>query len=385
MKKLFYALYAFNFNICRIFPLKKGRVALVSPHNAGFNDSLGYVGRELEKKGGFCLVRISRKDLEIVKQKSFTKLLLSLLRAAGFFTVKAYLLATAEYIFLNDNFMPMADLHISGKTVVTQLWHAEGAFKKFGRSLNLEPETAAREEAGNRKLTYVVCSSKAVVPIYAEAFGIPQEKVLPLGSPRTDFFFTDYDSSVLRNKLEKEHPECRSKALILYAPTFRGSKQKDSELLDSFDFDEFNRRFGDEYALLVRLHPQIHSSCVNRDGVVDVTDWPNVGELVLLCDRLITDYSSICMDFALLGKPCCFYAFDLNEYVDERNFYFDYKKYVPGPVAETFGELLDAIAESGRDGDKLKNFRTFNFDEPDGKAAQRVVDAVVLSKKPVIG
>lgn len=377
MKKLFYALYAFSFNLCRIFPLKSRRVALVSPHNAGFNDSLGHIRRELEKRGGYKFVLISRKDLEIVKQKGFTKLIFSLIHAIGFFTVKAYLLATSKYIFLNDNFMPMANLHFSKKAVVTQLWHAEGAFKKFGHALSLPEDIARREEACNKKLTYTVCSSKAVVPVYAEAFNVPQEKVLPLGSPRTDFFFETQDLDVLRNRLDNEHPECRGKALILYAPTFRESDEKDRELLAGFDFNEFDRRFGDEYALCVRLHPQIHSSSVNMDGAVDVTGWKNVGELVLLCDMLITDYSSICMDFALLEKPCVFYAFDLNDYINERNFYFDYKKYVPGPVAETFGELLEAIRSGGRDGDKLKEFRAFNFDEPDGKAAERVVDYIM--------
>lgn len=377
LKKLFYALYAFSFNLCRIFPLKSRRVALVSPHNAGFNDSLGHIRRELEKRGGYKFVLISRKDLEIVKQKGFTKLIFSLIHAIGFFTVKAYLLATSKYIFLNDNFMPMANLHFSKKAVVTQLWHAEGAFKKFGHALSLPEDIARREEACNKKLTYTVCSSKAVVPVYAEAFNVPQEKVLPLGSPRTDFFFETQDLDVLRNRLDNEHPECRGKALILYAPTFRESDEKDRELLAGFDFNEFDRRFGDEYALCVRLHPQIHSSSVNMDGAVDVTGWKNVGELVLLCDMLITDYSSICMDFALLEKPCVFYAFDLNDYINERNFYFDYKKYVPGPVAETFGELLEAIRSGGRDGDKLKEFRAFNFDEPDGKAAERVVDYIM--------
>jgi len=385
LKKLFYALYALSFNICRIFPLKKKRVALVSPHNAGFNDSLGQIKKELEKRGGFEFIFISRKDLEIVKQKSFTQVFLSVMRALGFFTVKAYRLATSKYVFLNDNFMPMAKLNFNKDAVVTQLWHAEGAFKKFGQALDLPQDIALREQACNKKLTYAVCSSKAVAPIYAEAFSLPPERVLPLGSPRTDFFFEPHDLAALRKKLDDEHPECKCKALILYAPTFRDNPEADKKLLDDFDFNAFNHRFGEQYSLLVRLHPQVRAAVVDTAGAVDVTAWPNVGELVLLCDMLITDYSSICMDFALLEKPCVFYAFDLKDYISERNFYFDYKKYVPGPVAETFDELLEAIAAGGKnnvlvkdkDTDKLKEFRTFNFDEPDGKAAERVVDYIM--------
>jgi len=377
LKKLFYALYALSFNICRIFPLKQKRVALVSPHNAGFNDSLGQIKKELEKRSEFDFVFISSRDLEIVKQNSFTQIIKSVLCVLSFFTVKAYLLATSKYIFLNDNFMPMANLHFSGNAVITQLWHGEGAFKKIGFALKLPDDVTKREIGCNKKLSYVVCSSKSIVPIYAEAFNLPEARILPFGSPRTDFFFEPHDLPALRKKLDDEHPECKCKALILYAPTFRDNAENDKNLLDGFDFDAFNRRFGEQYALLVRLHPQVRAAVVNAACAVDVTAWPNVGELVLLCDMLITDYSSICMDFALLEKPCVFYAFDLNSYIDARDFYFDYKKYVPGPVAETFGELLEAIAAVGRDEDKLKEFRTFNFDEPDGKAAERIIDYIM--------
>ena len=379
MKKLLYALYAFVFNIFSLAaPLKPGRVALVSPHNADLNDGLGQIKRELDKRGGFQTVFISRRDLEIVKGKSFTELMSSLRRALAYFTKKAYLLATSKTVFLNDNFMPMAGLRFKKEAVVVQLWHAEGVFKKFGQAQNLPAAVAEREAACNRKLSYVVCSSESVAPYYAEAFGVPLDKVLPFGSPRADYFFEERDTPALRDSFDEAYPVCKSKGLILYAPTFRDNPENDRVLLEHFDFGAFEERFGDRYTLLVRLHPQVHASAV-PNGAVDVTDWKNVGELVLLCDKLITDYSSICMDFALLGKPCVFYAFDLVEYTQERNFYFDYKTYVPGPVAETFDELIDAVEAAGGDdaGDeRLQKFRSFNFGEPDGKAAERVVDFV---------
>jgi len=379
VKKLLYTLYAFVFNIFSLSaPLKPGRVALVSPHNADLNDGLGQIKRELEKRGGCQTVFISRRDLEIVKGKGFTEFINSLRKALIYFTKKAYLLATSKAVFLNDNFMPMAGLRFKKEAVVVQLWHAEGVFKKFGQALNLPASIAEREAACNRKLSFVVCSSESVAPYYAEAFGVPLDKVLPFGSPRADYFFEERDTAALRDSFDEAYPVCKGKGLILYAPTFRDNPENDRGLLAHFNFSAFEERFGEQYALLVRLHPQVHASAV-PDGAVDVTDWKNAGELVLLCDKLVTDYSSICMDFALLGKPCVFYAFDLVEYTQERNFYFDYKEYVPGPVAETFDELLEAVEAAGGDeiGDeRLQKFREFNFGKPDGKAAKRVVDFV---------
>ncbi len=67
MKKLFYTIYAVIFRICRLFPVKRGRVALVSPHNADFNDSLGAVKAELERRGGYDIKLITRRDIELSK------------------------------------------------------------------------------------------------------------------------------------------------------------------------------------------------------------------------------------------------------------------------------------------------------------------------------
>lgn len=367
MKKLFYFLYSIFFFFGRLLPVKERLVALVSPHNAAFTDSLGEIKSALEAKGGYEFLLISSSEIK---------------GAAGvtgiirFFTVKAARLARAKYIFLNDNFMPMASLRFHKDTVITQLWHGEGAFKKIGLALKLPADIEKREKRLYSKYTYVVCSSEAVVPIYCEAFGLPQSRVLPLGSPRTDAFFRPFDYAAGRAELDRLHPECRGKKLALYAPTFRDSPEQDKRLMAHFDIAAFNERFGDEYCLLVRLHPQVHSPA-SLDGAVDMTGAPNVGELLRLCDLLITDYSSICMDFALMGKPCVFYAFDLDEYNSSRSFYSDYYSLVPGKIAPDFNALLEAVADPQTDGKRLADFCSYHFGSPDGRATQRVINAVM--------
>ncbi len=373
MKKLFYILYAAFFNICRIFPLKKNRVTFLSPHRENFTDSLGMVLKEAESRGEFEIVKISSTDLDL---KNGLK---GIFKALGFFTVKAYLLATSKYVFLNDNFMPMGSLNFNKNAVVTQLWHAEGVFKKFGLHIPQPENVRKREIAGAQKLTYVVCSSKGVAPIYAEAFGVDENKVLPLGAPRCDRFFTKIDVDEIREKFDLKYPECKNKKLLLYAPTFRDNEEDDKVLLKSIDMGKFSEKFGNEYAFLLRLHPQIHRCDIDLKNAVDVTDWDDVGELTLLCECMITDYSSVCMDAALIGKPLIFYAFDLEKYNTDRSFYFDYESYVPGQVAKSFDELLNAIEniDTAENAQRIEKFRQFNFDTPDGKAAKRIVDTIM--------
>lgn len=377
MKKLFYSLYALFFNLSRVFPIKQNRIAFVAPHNGGTEDSLSILRSYAENKGGYETVFISTNDLKL-DFSGFMPLIKSCLKAAGFFTFKAAALARSKYVFLNDNFMPMASLKFSKEAVITQLWHAEGAFKKFGLSAPLTDDVREREKRCSARLDYVICTSKSVAPVYAEAFGVEIEKVLPLGSPRNDLLLGKKNTERIRAEFDKAHPECAGKKLILYAPTFRDSPEKDSKLLESIDTKAFNREFPD-CRLLTKLHPQINSA-KPLDGATDVTKGHNIGDLTLICDTVITDYSSVCMDFALLSKPCVFYAFDLAEYEIERSFYFDYKNYVPGPVAEDFESLIKALKNADEHKEKLKKFVDFNFDFVDSKNSERIYNKVILNK-----
>ena len=377
MKKVFYAVYAIMFAIFRIFPVKKNKIVFLSPHNENFNDSLGAVMEEVIRRDEFRVVMISGRDLKLDRSRIFH----SIGRIIGFFTGKAYHLATAKYVFLNDNFMPMGKLRFSEKAVITQLWHAEGAFKKFGLDIEQSEDVRALEKAGNAKLTYVVCSSEDVAPIYAGAFGVSDYKVLPLGSARSDYFFKEFNFDRMRADFDKKYPECKGRKLALYAPTFRDNPADDIRILANFDIAAFNERFGDEYALLVRLHPQVHAD-VEIDGAVDMCGYENTLELMKLCDLLITDYSSICMDFAIQNKPVYFYAFDLERYEKDRAFYYDYESYVPGPVAKDFQTLLNLMNSNVSETYRLRrnDFNYANFGTPDGKAAERIVDKIIYNK-----
>ncbi|MCR4615102.1 MAG: CDP-glycerol glycerophosphotransferase family protein [Clostridiales bacterium] len=372
-----YKIFALNFNLCaRLMPAKKNLVVLLSPHNASFNDSLGEMEKEFTRRGGFEIYKIS-----CVGVRNFDFTAKSAAEVFRFFTKGARMLARAEYVFLNDNFMPLSELKFKKTAVITQLWHAEGAFKKFGLSLDLPEDIRKRVEKGNSRLTWVTCTSKRLVPIYAEAFGVPEEKILPIGSPRVDSLLDVGDTDKIKEKFLKKYPACAGKKIVLYAPTFRDDELSDSRLLYSFDFKKFDAVLGDEYALVVRLHPQFHKAAALSGKSVDATGYPNVGELVKISDLLITDYSSVCMDFALLNKPMIFYAFDLNEYISTREFYFDYYSYVPGTVAENFNDLLEAVKNKNFGTDKTESFVKYNFDAVSSHTAAAVADAVIGRKE----
>lgn len=367
MKNFFYALYALFFNISvRLFPLKENRVCFLSMHNEGFCDSLGSVCELLrETKKDMESVFITREDLSLKKP----------FKLLSFFLVKSRLLATSGYVFLNDNFLPMGRLNFSKEAVITQLWHAEGAFKKFGFHINQPKNVRRAEKAANEKLTYVVCSGEGVCDVYSGAFGVEKSRVLPLGAPRCDYFFQPGNREKAKAEIENHYPALKGKQVILYAPTFRDTEKANLEIMKHFDTKKFAEGLGENYVLAVKLHPQVHESC-KIENAVDVTDYDDVRKLALFCDTLITDYSSICMDFSFLDKKTVFFAYDLEDYRAKRDFYYDYETYVPGKIAFTVEGCIEAV-KADFDKEKNERFKKNNFSFFDGQSSQRVIDSII--------
>lgn len=360
IKTLLYHLFALSFRVCRLFPLQTRKVALLVPH------------REL---GSLAAVRDA---LAAQQQTNWRVILLPV--QEGFrhplrlFTRQAFHLATAGAVLLNDHFMPMANLPFDRRAKVIQLWHAEGALKRFGLSLPLAPRLAARVRRGNARCTAVVCAAAPLVPYYAEAFGVPPARVLPLGSPRVDALLRPVDRAALRTAFERQHPQCKGKRLILYAPTFRDDPAENAALLSHFDFSAFAARFGGEALLLLRLHPkQTAPATPLPAAVLDVTSQPDGLALLRLCDALVTDYSSLCMDAALLNIPVYCYTFDYERYTQTRGFYQDLRTLPPGVVADDFAALLKALAAPDTAAAQRRAFARFHLGEPDGGATKRVV------------
>ncbi len=367
MKKLLYNLYAFIFNIsAAFFRLKENRVAFISMHNENFKDSLGCVYEYLKMEEKYDFVLITREDLSIRKP----------LKVLSFFLIKSRLLATSKYVFLNDNFMPMGKLRFSEEAVITQLWHGEGAFKKFGLHIPQPEDLRRREIAANEKLTYVVCSGEGVKKIYSEAFGVNEEKVLALGAPRLDYLTYTENKAKAKEKIHTLYPEAKGKKTVLYAPTFRDDAERDKKLLDSFNEERLLAELGEEYFLFVRLHPQVHTAHIDFTKAADVTEYDDVRELVLASDVLITDYSSICMDFSFLDKKTVFYCPDIEWYRKRRDFYFDYEAFVPGEICKDFNKLSEAIKAPFCE-ERNTRFKEMNFSFFDSDNTKRVVENII--------
>jgi CDP-glycerol glycerophosphotransferase len=131
--------------------------------------------------------------------------------------------------------------------------------------------------------------------------------------------------------------------VILYAPTWRDDRPGK---VDHLDVASFSKEIGRNYVTLIRGHSRTlrPGADVIADGVLDVTSYPDISDLFLVADILVTDYSSVMFDFSVTGKPIYFFTPDLEHYRDElRGFYFDLLAVAPGPVITDAAELVRRI------------------------------------------
>jgi CDP-glycerol glycerophosphotransferase len=211
--------------------------------------------------------------------------------------------------------------------------------------------------------------------------------VVEVGYPRNDVLLNESADAQARSVRERLGIPA-DKRVVLYAPTFRDDNPTGK---GRFRFDlplnlyEWHQRFGKDHVLLIRTHVLVSNRIVVPDGVrpsvVDVSTYPDIQELLLVSDVLVTDYSSSFFDFALLGRPIVFYAYDLENYRDRlRGFYLPYDDGLPGPIVQSERELLDEL-ELLRTR-KIPDQRVLDFASvyapyDDGHAAARVVDRLL--------
>lgn len=257
--------------------------------------------------------------------------------------------AQARVIILEDFYPQLHRLNIRCDTKVVQLWHACGAFKTFGLTRMGKPGGAPQSSMNHRNYDFVSVSSERIRDIYAEAFAIPTSKVKALGVPRTDVLFDWERKRKKREELYQKYPFLRDQKIVLFAPTFRGDGNKDAYYpKDAFDLDAFLERMPENTACIVKHHPFVHQPLEIpekwQNRALDLTGKDHINDLLLITDLLITDYSSSIFEAALLEVPMLFYAFDEQEYMDSRDFYFAYEEMVPGPIEHDFAAMTRKAA-----------------------------------------
>lgn len=258
-----------------------------------------------------------------------------------------YHIATSRAVVLDTYCIPVSLLKQRESLIVIQMWHALGSFKKFGYSVLDQKEGSSSKIAKLMKMhhnyTYVLTSSDYCAPYFAEAFNVSMDKMRVFPLPKTDLLVDPVLKQQAMDKIFVKYPHLKTtnKKIVVYSPTFRKNddtplKEAMLKLIDKLDFDK--------YELIIKKHP-LSTFTIDDERVIDDTSFTSL-EFFHLADIIISDYSAVIYEAAMLNTPICFYAFDCEEYMDSRNFYLDYYKDMPGPIVKTAEEMV-ALFDSG--------------------------------------
>lgn len=278
---------------------------------------------------------------------------------------------TSKVIVTDDYVKYLRYFPLRPEQRVVQLWHACGAFKKFGqRGTNIPVPT---DIATHAQYNLVSVSGENVRSIYADAFDVNYQKVQALGTPRTDDYFNKKLISKKKRQIYLKHPKLLFKSVIVYAPTFRDTDGNRNEFHPEIDFDLLSKSLLPNQILLICPHPIMDAPILPHEyrNILEVRDF-STNDYMLISDMLITDYSSVIFEYALLGKPIAFFCYDLLRY--DRDFYLKYPDDLPGDVFKTQEELTEYLRNPEKQvlTDKYTAFVKKYMSACDGHSCERI-------------
>lgn len=364
------------YDLYAVLPIKNEMVFL-QPRK-GLNDSCRYIYNKIKEEGRYTPVLCELKRNSVP---------LTLYYENAVKWVK--MLATAKACFVHESNDLMGYLNIRKETKIIQLWHGCGVLKKIGLSTadqkNFKSLEAYVEFPEYNKYDIVTIASPELSWVFEEFMGIDKNSgiIQPIGVSRTDEFFDSEYIKKCYDKLYERIPQARKKKVILYAPTYRGVGQRRAAP-DVLDIAKFAEALSDEYILIIKHHQTIKEKDLPKipekykdKFAFDMTHGKgmNINELMTVSDICISDYSSLVFEFALFERPIIFFAYDLEDYIDDRGLYYDFDEITPGPICRTTEEMADYILNIDERFDKQEvvDFKNKFMCSCDGHATERIL------------
>ena len=255
----------------------------------------------------------------------------------------------------------------------------------FYRSKMSRNEMTESYDVDVAKYDYLISPNKYSSEIFESCFKINPEKIREYGYPRNDYLVNITNKEI--DAIKEKYNIAKNKKVILYAPTWRDNKFNEKGYIHELkvNFNKWKEKLGDDYVVIFKPHYLISNNFKDLkldNFLFSFSENTDINELYVISDLLVTDYSSVFFDYAILNRPIIFYMYDLEEYRDElRGFYLNIEEDLPGEITTDEDELLNIICdkEYKLSSEKLDKFRSIYNNLEDGKASKRVIDSLILS------
>ena len=317
--------------------------------------------------------RETKPDIKIVMiTKRADKGIVNLLCYAWQTLRSMHHLATSSVCVLDSYWPAVSMLKHKDSLAVIQMWHAMGKIKKsgyqsvgkkFGRS-----DVLVKEMRMHRNYDVIIAGGKAFNPFYCASFGVDESVLYNAGLPRMDRLRENTEAA--RKQFFDAYPELEGKKIVLYAPTFRKGQILDTEaIVNAFDFD------GDS-VLIIKRHPNQRLNAEHIAPALTCDEVPT-STVLSVCDCVITDYSAITIEAAVLGKPVYFYLFDLEDYLSHNGLNVLLWEELPDCVFREPEALLDAVSKGSYDFDAYRRFCCKYLPDLSGRATDKIAELVI--------
>ncbi len=263
------------------------------------------------------------------------------------------------------------------KTIYINTWHGT-TLKKLGLDTNVKANKFRTSQAD-----VYYAQSKYDIDILSKAFNWNKDKIKLVGLPRNDELCNVKEEEIIKIKKELNLP--LDKKIILYAPTFREYNYDINGcfIAPPINIEKWREKLSDDFIVLFRAHYEVNKvlNIINDDFIYNYTDYQNLNNLLKISDILISDYSSIMIDYSILERPIYAFTYDYEEYSEKRGLYFDLNSLLPNGIQKNEDDLLEKISlcDFKNQKSKTKKFKE-KFVENSGSAS-KYIDKIILNEK----
>ena len=331
----------------RLLPVKKNRIILFNNLAMNYSDNSKWVAEYILKnypdRFELIIPVNSPEKAEAIKNKG--------LKAVMFNSFEYFRYAMTAKVFLTNS-GGFSYLPLRKSQFVINTWHGGGAYKKCGMDMYEDTPLFRKDlKLAGDKTDIFLSTCQRFTDVISASMLTPKEVFWGIGMPRNDMLISGDEE--LRKEIRTKLGLKEDEKLILFAPTYR--KPDDNYFKDSVAIsygvdcarvcDALEKRFGGKWKFAFRFHPCVVNKDVLPEGnVIDLSDYPDMQELLLASDAMLNDFSSSMWDFMLTGRPSFLFAIDLDHYIKTTQVYTPVEEW-PFPKAVTNDELEKNILE----------------------------------------
>jgi len=282
-------------------------------------------------------------------------------------------LATSKVCITDSYTLAVSAVKHKKSLKIIQIWHSMGAIKKFGyqtlgTTSGRDIKTAKILQM-HKNYDYIISGSHAMTKYFKEAFNYSEDHFLNYGLPRMDYLLKN--EKILSAKIVEKYPQLTKKINLLYAPTFRTTNDDQTiQLINCIDLKKYN--------LIIKCHANQKIE-INNPSVMECPEFSAL-ELITICDYLITDYSGIAIEAAILDKKTFYYVYDYEKYQQNNGLNIDLYSEMPGCVFKDAQEMVKKLAHKYNN-EALKKYKNKYIDVANGTSTTKICQLIIKMLK----